>query len=136
MRCAIRFYISHSIRGKYGKDATATQMKENCDAIKVIAEQLRNTFPTADFYLPAEHEDFVGIAYREQYLTEKQILDVDCKIIERTCDAVITYVPEGDELQGGRMIEYKFAIDHDIPVMSFSEIRQAINYITGFIMGA
>ncbi|HDY86674.1 MAG TPA: hypothetical protein ENH82_00990 [bacterium] len=132
----MRFYISHSIRGKYGKDATATQMKENCDAIKVIAKQLRDIFPTVDFYLPADHEDFVSIAYCELYLTEKEILDIDCKIIERMCDAVIVYVPEGDELQGGRLVEYDFAIEHFIPVMMFSEIEQAVSYITCFILRA
>lgn len=129
----MQFYISHSIRGKYGKNATPTQMKTNCDAIKVIAAQLRATFPV-EFYVPAEHEDFVHRAYREKYMTEKQILDVDCLIIGETCNAVIVYVPEGDELQGGRKIEYDYAIKNGIPVYVFSKIEHAISWITKFII--
>lgn len=132
----IRVYISHSIRGKYGKNATPTQMKANCDAIIVIAKQLRETIPVAEFYVPAEHEDFVARAYRSGYLTEKQLLDVDCQIIGDTCDAVIIYVPDGDELQGGRLVEYEYAFKHWIPVLVFSEIEQAISWITHLILRA
>lgn len=134
MRCAIRFYISHSIRGKYGNNATNTQMKENCDAIKMIAIQLQNTFPLVDFYVPAHHEDFVQNAYASGYITERQILDVDCMIITQTCDAVIIYVPEGDELQGGRKIEYDHAVKLCIPVVIFHKTQQAIEWLTHFIL--
>lgn len=130
----MRIYISHSIRGKYGKDATNTQMKENCDAIKVVARQLQRTFDMTDFYLPADHEDFVHCAYTSGYMTEKQILDVDCKIIAQTCDAVIIYVPEGDELQGGRLIEYNFAVKNNIPTCIFHKTQQAIEWLTRFIL--
>lgn len=131
----MRFYVSHSIRGKYGKNATHTQMKANCDAIMEIVTQLRGMFPV-EFYIPAEHEDFVHRAYREKYMTEKQILDVDCFIIGETCDAVIIYVPEGDFLQGGRLVEFNFAEDNNIPVFLFQNVNEAISWITKFIIRA
>lgn len=130
----MRFYISHSIRGKYGNNATLTQMKANCDAIIAIAKQLRIVIPVVEFYVPAEHEDFVTRAYKKEYITEKQILDIDCEIIGDTCDGVIVYVPEGDELQGGRKIEYDYAIRHCIPVIVFNKIEQAINWVTHQIL--
>ena len=34
-------------------------------------------------YVPSEHEDFVSICYIDKLLTEKQILDVDCEILEK-----------------------------------------------------
>jgi len=128
------FYISHSIRGFAGKNATASQMKANCDIIKAIAKQLRETIPIVDFYVPAESEPFVHRAYQRHYITEKQILDIDCQIIEDICDAVIVFVPEGDTLQGGRKIEYDFAIRNKIPVYIFSKTEQAIEWITHFIL--
>lgn len=132
----IRFYVSHSIRGSAGKNATPIQMKANCDAIIVLVKQLREVIPVADFYIPAEHEDFVLHAYRSGYLTEKQILDVDCQIISDTCDAVIVYVPEGDTLQGGREIEFDYAIEHGIPVYVFHYTHQAISWITHLLLRA
>jgi len=131
----LRFYVSHSIRGKYGKNATHTQMKANCDAIIVLVKQLREAItPSVEFYIPAEHEEFVSRAYRSGYLTEKQVLDVDCQIISDTCDAVIVYVPEGDELQGGRKIEYDYAFEHGIPLCIFDRIEYIISWITHLIL--
>ncbi len=128
----IRFYLSHSIRGKYGKDATPTQMKVNCDKAILIANLIRNAIPSIEIYVPAEHEDFVGIAYQKHYLTETQLLDVDCTIIDG-CKGVIIYVPEGDELQGGRKIEH----DHAAPKMSvwvFDNVEEIINMLAEYIL--
>ncbi len=129
----MRVYLSHSIRGKAGNKATVLQMKANCDAIKVIGNQIRATIPRLDLYIPAEHEDFVGIAYQKHFITEKHILDVDCEIINN-CDAVVVYVPEGDELQGGRLIEYNHAVETKKPVYVFNEVDQAIGYLTKLIL--
>ncbi len=129
----MRAYLSHSIRGKYGDDATALQMKANCDAIKIIGEQIRWEIPRLDLYIPAEHEDFVGIAYKKHFITEDQILDVDCEIINN-CYAVIVYVPDGDELQGGRKIEYDHAVKTKKPVYIFEEVGCAIEYLANMIL--
>ncbi|KKN77471.1 hypothetical protein LCGC14_0360300 [marine sediment metagenome] len=109
-------------------------MTQNCDAIKLIAKRLRETFKGAEFYVPAEHEDFVHIAFHDHYLNEKEILEIDCKIIDKGCDAVIVCVPEGDELQGGRKIEYDFAVKNNIPIVVFKRTDEAINWLTHFIM--
>jgi nucleoside 2-deoxyribosyltransferase len=124
----MRVYCSHSIQGKYGINATLAQMKENCDVAIALADQLRAALPDIEFYVPAEHEDFVGLAYRHGYLTIEQILDVDCKIID-TCDAVIVFVPDGDELQGGREVEYNHAIFQTIPVITYRQASEAIEWL-------
>lgn len=125
----MKVYCSHSIRGKYGKDATHTQMKENCDAMLVLVKQLRKALPNMEFYCPAEHEDFVQLAYDTDYLTEVEILEIDCMIING-CDAVIVLVPDGDELQGGRKIEYDHAIETGVPVVVYRLVGEAIEWLT------
>lgn len=111
-------------------------MKANCDTIIALVKQLREIIPVAEFYVPAEHEDFVGRAYHLGYLTEKQLLNIDCQIISDTCDAVIVYVPEGDILQGGRKIEWEYASIHGIPVCIFDTVEGAISWITHLILRA
>lgn len=129
----MRFYLSHSIRGKYGANATPIQMKENCDKAILIANILRATFPSIEIYCPAEHEDFVGIAYHSGMLTEKQVLDVDCMIIN-DCEGVIIYVPEGDKCQGGRLIEYNHAFKHNKPHFIFAEVKQVVGWLTHYLL--
>lgn len=129
----IRFYLSHSIRGKYGKDATHAQMKINCDKAILIANLIRNAIPSIEIYCPAEHEDFVLIAHEKHYLNEKQILDVDCTIID-SCEGVIIYVPEGDELQGGRKIEHNYAVAHKKSVIPFDNVEWVINQLAEYIL--
>ena len=130
----MKVYISHSIRGKAGKYATPTQMKDNCDAIIAIATKLRQTIPIAEFYVPAESEPFVQRAYDSGYIDEAEILNVDCKIIKDLCDAVIVHIPDGDELQGGRLVEWQFAIDNNIPVFIFRDVGEAISYVADTIL--
>lgn len=125
----MRVYCGHSIQGKYGKDATETQIKENCDAIIVLAKQLRKALPDIEFYVPAEHEDFVHRAYLGGYLTIPQILEIDCQIID-SCAAVVILVPNGDELQGGRKIEYDYAVEKNIPVVVYRLVGEAIEWLT------
>jgi len=131
----VKIYLSHSIRGVKGSAATQTDMKNNCDRIKGIANTMREQIaPEVEIYVPAEHEDFVGIAFRDEYLSEKSILEIDCKIIGETCNAVIVNVPEDDELQGGRLVEYNYAIEKGIPVCVFSTLDVAIDFIAAVIM--
>lgn len=129
----MRFYLSHSIRGKHGKDATNVQMKENCDRAILMANLIRKTIPSIELYVPAEHEDFVSIAYHRGYLTERQLLEIDCFIID-DCEGVIIHVPESDELQGGRLVEYNHAVANNKPVCLFADVKQAIEYLTHYII--
>jgi len=131
----MKFYLSHSIRGKYGKDATFTQMKENCDRVLLVAAEIREALPSVKLYVPAEHEDFVALAYREKYLNEQQILEIDCKIID-TLDGVIVYAPHDDPMQGGRAVEYEHAKATSKPVLIFERVEAAMSWLAHQILRA
>ena len=131
----MKFYLSHSIRGKYGADATATQMKKNCDKAILIANVLRATFPPIEIYCPAEHEAVVTRAFRHGWFDEKKSLEIDCEIID-TCEGVIIYVPDGDELQGGRLIEYNHTETVGKPVFIFADVRSVISWLTHYLLRA
>lgn len=131
----MKFYLSHAIRGKAGPDASHDVQAKNCaDAIR-IADTLRHRFPKLVLYVPAENEVFVQIAYDSGHLSEKQILDIDCKIIDNM-DGVLVYNPEIGKLQGGRKIEYNHAIATHNPVCVFQTESQAIIWLLSQYRGA
>ena len=125
----MRLYFSHAIRGKAGSGAVHDVQAKNCVEAKRVANILRGLFPKLELYVPAENETFVQIAYDTGHLAEKEILDIDCKIIDNL-DGVLVYVPEGDELQGGRLVEYSHAIRTNKPVCVFHTLAEALDYIT------
>ena len=128
----MRIYIGHSIRGPKGADATHDDMEQNCRRIEVIAEALRGYFSDIDFYVPAEYEDFVGRAYEKHFLTEKQILEIDCDIIS-TCNAVIIYTPPDDSVvQGGRLVEMEYAHSISKQYCKFGSVSEAVKWLTEF----
>jgi len=100
-------YFSHPIRGKKGKDATDEELEVNCRKAIKAALWIRENVPEVDLYVPAEHEDFVHISYKDKYLTEKQILEIDCKILEKK-DFHIVYEVDG-WLGGGIAVEIAHA---------------------------
>jgi len=119
----IRAYASHSIRGKMGKDATPEYMEENNKKAVEFCEQLEKFFPGIDFYCPGRMDEFVLIAHQRGYLGEKQILDVDCEIVQR-CNFLIAYSPDGF-ISGGMQIEIDHANKHGIPVFIISGVSVA-----------
>jgi len=127
----IRIYVSHSIRGKYGKDATDEQMAENNEKAKRFAQRLRGVFPTIEFYVPGEHDEFVLIAYRKGILTEEQILKCDCLIIN-TCNLLINYIPD-NYVSRGMWVENAHAGCLGIPVISItsdlSDLKEIHHYL-------
>lgn len=125
----MRFYLSHAIRGKAGPDADHDTQNSNCAAAIKIANELRALFPKLELYVPAENETFVQIAYDTGHLSEKEILDIDCRIIDN-CDGVIVYVPVGDTLQGGRKIEFDHAFSTNKPAQTFQTVEQIAKWIT------
>ncbi|KKL69407.1 hypothetical protein LCGC14_2115240 [marine sediment metagenome] len=122
-------YLSHSIRGKLGSDSTPESLNKNCLTAIEVGDKIRQACPWANIYIPAEHESFVQKAYDKDYMTERQILDVDCDILAEH-DILIIHVPEGDELQGGRLIEHDFAINEGIPIGLFKTAKEAIEFLT------
>ena len=112
----IRAYISHSIRGKMGKDATNEYMEANNQKAIEFGKLMSKEFPTVDFYVPGAHDELVLIAYRKGYLTEEQILDVDCEIISK-CNFMVVYSPD-DYVSKGMQVEIDHCVKHHIPVIS------------------
>lgn len=126
----MKFYLSHAIRGKAGVGAGHDTQNANCATAIRIANQLREKFgPKLILYVPAENETFVQIAYDTGHLAEKEILDIDCKIIDMM-DGVIVYVPAGDELQGGRLVEYTHARKTGKPVVIFDDVYGVAVWLT------
>lgn len=111
-----KIYVSHSIRGKFGKDATHEQMVANCKKAIRFGHWLKQSFPDVEWYIPADHDEFVTIAYEQKWLTEKQILDVDCIIVRDTCSGILFYMPD-DYLSGGMRRERIEAIASDKPML-------------------
>ena len=127
----IRAYISHSIRGKSGLAATDKERKENSAKAIAFGNILRKEFPIIDFYIPGEHHEIDTIAYRKSYMTEEQILDIDCEIISR-CSFMVVFAPD-DYIGGGMQIEIDHCVKHNIPVISaidgsYEEYFQRIVY--------
>lgn len=119
----VKAYFSHSIRGKKGPAATDEDMGKNCDEAMEVATWIREVAPQIDLYVPAEHEDFVSICYREKYLTERQILDVDCEILAKR-DFHIVYEKDG-WLGGGIAVEIDEARRNGMAIFYVSNMDEA-----------
>lgn len=116
-----RIYMSHQIRGPKGDAATAEDIANNIKIAKGVGTEIQayaidwekmDGFPPIHIYIPAEHDEFVQIAYINGYLTETQILACDCEIINR-CQLLLIY---GDTLSRGMQIEERHAIENNIPI--------------------
>jgi hypothetical protein len=103
----IKLYISHSIRGSKGIHATQEDMEKNCQIAREFGNWLRKNYPGIEFYVPADHEEFVRIAWMNNLLTEKEILSVDCEIILGCC-GLIVYAPDG-HISKGMTVELDYA---------------------------
>jgi len=105
----MKVYVSHPIRGIHREKDTDEQaiMDKNNLMARIFGMALRVKFPQHEFYVPAEHEEFVVIAYRRAYMAEGSILDVDCQIID-TKDGLIFYNHQG-ELSNGMHTEREHA---------------------------
>lgn len=131
----MRYYLSHSIRGAKGAAATPIQMKQNCDRVIALADHIREALPSVDLYVPAEHEDFVAIAFHDGYLSEHEVLEIDCKIIDN-CDGVIVFSPPDDMMCGGRTVEFEHAKATGKPVLVFEQVKAAISWLTQQLLRA
>lgn len=129
MKKQIKVYVSHSIRGKKGKNATDEDMRHNVSLAIIFGQALRRKFPGIDFYVPGDHEyPPVGNLLRKKYITVGQILDVDCEIVER-CNFVIAYSPDS-HLSSGMKREIEHAGENGIPVIVIFKLdRTGVNLI-------
>lgn len=122
MKKRVKVYVSHSIRGRDGVNATDETMKRNNDLAIIFGRSLRRRWPGVEFYVPGDHDEFIIIAYRNKYLTEKQILDVDCQIVQ-TCNFIIVYSPDG-YLSRGMKVEIEYAGEHGISVIVVGKLGE------------
>jgi len=111
----MKIYVSHSIRGKFNVNATDEQMEENNRIARNFGKLLKLNFPEIDWYIPADHDEFVKIAYLKGCMKEKQILDVDCEIISK-CQGLLVFQPDG-YISRGMEIEIEYAKENNYPIV-------------------
>lgn len=117
-----RIYLSHFVRGANRDEATTKEIEINIAKYIAIGTEIKaylidwekmDGFPKMELYVPAEHAEFVEAAKDKKYLAEKQILDVDCEIIDK-CSLLIAC---GDYAQSrGMTIEIQHAEGRGIPI--------------------
>ncbi len=114
-----------------GKDATDEYMEENNQRAIVFGKALRKYFPKIDFYIPGDHDEFVCVAFRRGYLNEKQILSVDCEIINSR-HFIIAWSPDGF-ISNGMKIEIDHSDLHNIPVIIVRDTTDAFGKINNHL---
>ncbi len=115
-----RAYLSHSIRGKLGPDATSESMAKNNIKAHEAAVALRCVLPEVCLYVPGEHDEVISLLYQNGRLGEGDILWADCEII-KICDFLLVWSPDGF-ISTGMQIEIDFAEAHKIPVFVIKEV--------------
>jgi len=120
----IRAYMSHAIRGRLGLDADKRTISENCNKAIVAGTIISCCVPEIDLYVPAQHDEFIQIAYDKGFLTETEILDVDCTIISR-CSLLLVYDWQG-YISRGMMKEIEYAREHNVPMIVFNDVTDMV----------
>lgn len=119
----MNIYVSHPIRG-LNRNATPRNMHLNNMRACIFGATLRIRYPGHVFYVPAEHEEFVGLSYTGGYLSEDQILALDCCIL-KTKDGIIFYNHEG-EFSSGMEVEDACRMSNGIPAAVVSTVSEVI----------
>lgn len=123
-------YFSHPIRGTKGPDATAQDIIENCEHCSEVAHQIeRETGIT--LYIPADHDEVINLAFTHGHITERGILEADCRILAKR-DFVLAYAREG-HVSRGMKVEIEHALAIDIPVFIFEHWNDASGRFKIFI---
>ena len=123
MENKIRVYLAHSIQGQKGKDATHNDMVENNLKASIFGAVLSCKFPHIDFYIPADHDEFVMLAYESGTLTIDQILDIDCQILSKR-HIFLNYIPD-QYISGGMLKENMYAQENGIPILMAQNLEAA-----------
>jgi len=108
------------------------EMKSNCELACVAGAALRVVVPQFKFYVPAEHEEFVSLAYHGCVLNELQIVGIDTEIQDRCCATL--FFNHQRSFSSGMLTEWhnvKYADTH--PVMTFSSLEQIPNSVKAFL---
>jgi len=131
----LNIYLSHKISDGCKNDIKTQE--ENCKRAVAVGKciEYNITKGKIDIYIPGGYsERFVGKAYRKGYMTVEQILEIDCDILAE-CDIVLCYIPEGDELNGGRKVEVKYAEKIGKPYFLFNTPEMAVNILIQYMTG-
>jgi hypothetical protein len=112
-------YFSHPIRGAAGESATPEQIKQACEECSEVAWQIEEDMGIV-LYIPADHDEFVQVAYKNLLISERGILLADCDILSRR-DFVLAYDPSGRMVSRGMRIEIQHALAIGKPVFIFQE---------------
>ena len=144
----LRVYLSHCIRGPKGENAPHKEIQQNIKKFKKVGQELQSYFfdwekmegfPKIDLYVPAEHDEFVMIAYSKGFITETEILDVDCTIID-TCDLLISWGFPKDTGSNGMKIECEHAYKQQIPIYTMDDLSpiavDSLKYVLYLILKA
>ena len=118
-----RAYVSHSIRGRLGKNATPESMAVNNVKAHEAAVLMRCVLPEVHLYVPGEHDEIIVILFQGGRLKEEDILWADCEIIKRTCNILIAWSPD-NYISTGMQIEIDFANAHNIPVYIIHDVEE------------
>jgi hypothetical protein len=116
----VSLYFSHPIRGSAVEKASLDVQMSNSERAAAVEREIHFYMPHLDIYVPGYAERFVGYSYKSGMLTDSQILEIDCKILQ-DCDGVIVY---DFDTSKGVEIEVAYAIEHGIPVFRFKEFNQ------------
>ena len=96
-----------------------------------FGKQLMELFPGIDFYVPAEHDEFVLIAFKRSYLNESEVLSIDCEIVDR-CQVLLAYIPD-QYISNGMLTEILHAQHMRIPVLLAPDIGWAATIINDYL---
>jgi len=110
-----------------GKDATHETMVENNRKAVAFVAELKIAFPNIEFYCPGEHDEFVINAYEMGYVTETQILDVDCKILDSR-NLLLNYIPDR-YISNGMWRENYHAQLQGIPILMATCVPEATDIL-------
>jgi len=114
-------YLSHPIRGFRNCENTGITAFNVRKAI-AVATAIRLRLPWLSVYCPGEHQDFVSRTYHLGYLTDEQILNIDCEIMcER--DLVIFYDPDVT-FSTGMTKEKEVALEHGIQTITVHNLSE------------
>lgn len=126
----IRLYMSHPIRGSKYLDATLVDQLSNSQKARDASFEIMTKIDCLDIYTPGNAEDFVGLTYTKGLLTDKQILELDCEILQK-CNGMIVY---NFDTSRGVQIEMDYAKLHNIPILIFDKLNSAsIDNIEKFV---
>jgi hypothetical protein len=106
-------YFSHPIRGAKGPDATADDIFENCLHCSAVAHNIELE-TGIELYIPADHDEVINMAYNYGHISERGILEADCRILAKR-DFVLAYARDGHVSRGMRVeIEHALAIGKSV----------------------